>query len=259
MDALCAYRRQAYYSLTTLASIIVMKGLLSSFESIKYALLPKKIYLRYQVARSSQRFEKELGMLRFLVREGCNAIDGGAHKGVYSYALSSICEQVHAFEPNPAMYEYLRKAVPGNVKTYQMALSDYSGSASFKVPRSGAKTHNTRGSLQDVSGETGAHIFETKVVDLDSLCLENIGFIKLDVEGNEYAAIRGAEQLIKKNRPVILVELTGVAGNLPQLVVDLLEEWGYAPVIPIDGRLRYFGESTSTNIRQNCLFLPIES
>jgi FkbM family methyltransferase len=197
-------------------------------------------------------------MLQFLVRPGSGAVDGGAHKGVYSYYLSPLCRQVHAFEPNPAMYDYLCKAVPANVMTYQMGLSDLSGKATFNVPRSGSKTHNTRGSLQDVTGESGAHRLEIQVVDLDSMGLENIGFIKLDVEGNEYAAIRGATKLIQESRPVILAELTGVGGNPPEQVVGLLEEWDYLPVVTIDGRLRYFGADTPGNIHQNCLFLPRE-
>jgi FkbM family methyltransferase len=233
--------------------------LLSTFDSVRYALLPKKYYIKYQARRSSRRHEKELGMLQYLVRPGSDAVDGGAHKGVYSYYLSSLCRYVHAFEPNPAMYEYLCKAVPANVKTHRMALSDYSGKATFNVPCSGSTVHNTRGSLQDVTGENGAHRLEIQVVDLDSMGLENIGFIKLDVEGNEYAAIRGATKLIQESRPVILAELTGVGGNPPEQVVALLEEWDYLPIVTIDGRLRYFGANTSANIRQNCLFLPREN
>lgn len=235
-----------------------MNNLLSRLDSVRYALLPKKHYIKYQARRSSRRHEKELGMLKFLVRANSNAVDGGAHKGVYSYYLSSLCRHVYAFEPNPAMYEYLCKAVPANVMTYRMGLSDYSGSATFNVPRSGSKTHNTRGSVLNVSGESGAHKFEIQVTDLDSMGLENVGFIKLDVEGNEYAAIRGAEKLIQESRPVILAELTGVGGNPPEQVVGLLEAWDYLPIATIDGRLRYFGPATVGNIHQNCLFLPRE-
>ena len=235
-----------------------MSKLLSTLDSIRYSLLPKKYYIRYQVRRSSRRFEKELGMLPFLVRDGTNAVDGGAHKGVYSYCLAALCEQVYAFEPNPAMYDYLRKAVPANVQTFPYALSDYSGTATFNVPRTAGKTHHTRGSLQPVAGEDGAHELEIQVVDLDSLGLENVGFIKLDVEGNELSAIRGATKLIANSRPVILAELTGVAGNPPEEVISLLEEWDYLPVVTLDGRLHYFGRNTAGNIHQNCLFIPRE-
>jgi FkbM family methyltransferase len=232
--------------------------LLSTFDSVRYSILPKKIYIRHQVKRSSRKHEKELGMLRFLIRDGASAVDGGAHKGVYSYCLSALCDYVYAFEPNPAMYSYLRKAVPKNVRTYQMALSDFSGTATFNIPRTTGKTHNTRGSLQDVRGGDGAHELEIQVIDLDSMGLENIGFVKLDVEGNELAAIRGATKLIEEDRPVILAELTGVGGNPPGEVVELLESWDYLPIVTIDGRLRYFGKTTSVNIHQNCLFIPRE-
>lgn len=252
------YCRDYTPGFTVQAAGTTVKKLLSTFDAVRYAILPKKYYVRYQAARSSRRYEKELGMLPFLVRSGSNAVDGGAHKGVYSYCLSRLCGQVHAFEPNPAMYAYLCKAMPANVRTYQQALSDRSGKAVFNIPVSGNKTHHTRGSLLDVSAGGMTHRLEVDMVNLDSMGLSNVGFIKLDLEGGEFAALTGAQALIADSRPVILAELTGVAGQSPGAVVDLLQSWDYLPIVTLDGKLRYFAEDTVASIRQNCLFLPRE-
>jgi len=53
---------------------------------------------------------------------------------------------------------------------------------------------------------------------------EKIGFIKIDVEGGEFAVLRGAERLISANRPIVLFECgLGASehyGTLPQAVYD---------------------------------------
>jgi hypothetical protein len=42
---------------------------------------------------------------------------------------------------------------------------------------------------------------------LDSYALEDVGFVKIDVEGHELAALRGAEQTLRRCRPLVLVEV----------------------------------------------------
>lgn len=59
---------------------------------------------------------------------------------------------------------------------------------------------------------------------LDSFEIDNVGFIKYDIEGYELKAVRGSEQTIKKFYPVIVVEQN--RGNID--TVHLLEQWGYA-------------------------------
>lgn len=239
-----------------------MSKLISRSDAIRFALIPKKLYLKKQARRSSRKFEQELDMLRFLVPANSNAIDGGANKGVYSYYLSKICKTVHAFEPNPIMHAYLKAAVPRNVKTYQAALSDTSGTATFNIPTTGKKIHHTRGSLlkvQGEKGETGVENIGVQIFTLDSLGLTNIGFIKLDIEGHELAALRGAENIIKRDRPVIQVEATNVGGSSANDLVNYLQNLGYLALPFNDGRLTYFSETPGNHIKRNCLFLPDQS
>lgn len=236
-----------------------MSRLISHFDAIRFMLIPKKLYLKRQARRASRKFEQELEMLRFLVPPLSNAIDGGANKGIYSYYLSSLCKTIHAFEPNPTMYSYLKAAVPRNVKTYQAALSDTAGTAIFNIPTTGKKIHHTRGSLLNVQGEkgeTGVEQIEVQVLTLDSLNLTDIGFIKLDIEGNELAALRGAENIIRRDRPVILVEATNVGNSSANELVDYLQKLHYLALPFNDNRLAYFADAPGNNIKHNCLFLP---
>jgi hypothetical protein len=47
---------------------------------------------------------------------------------------------------------------------------------------------------------------EVPVKRLDDLRLDNIGCIKIDVEGHELAVLKGATDTIARNRPALLVE-----------------------------------------------------
>ena len=62
-----------------------------------------------------------------------------------------------------------------------------------------------------------------KLRTLDSFGIENVGFIKMDIEGYELKAIKGAEQTIKSTWPVIVIEQN--QGNIH--AQELLESWGY--------------------------------
>jgi len=120
-----------------------MPELITLKDKIRFALLPKKQYLGYQARRASRRGEPELELLKFLIPRGRNAIDGGTHKGIYSWYLSKFCAQIHAFEPNPIMFNYLRQSVPDNVSCYEAALSKETGHATFHIPTSKGRFHVT--------------------------------------------------------------------------------------------------------------------
>jgi FkbM family methyltransferase len=236
-----------------------IQKLISLKDKLRFALIPKKNYLGYQAKRASRKGEPELELLKFIVPKGRNAIDGGAHKGIYSWYLSPLCESIYAFEPNPVIFAYLRKAVPRNTTCYQAALSDKAGKANFNLPTSKGRFHHTRGSLLNVTGATGRKIVSVEVRVIDQYDFQNIGFIKLDLEGSELDAIRGAQKLIERDRPVLLLEVMGVGGSSKEDLNAHLVGMGYLPLVFKDGRLRYFGMEPGREFTHNCVYLPREN
>nr|BFE68204.1 hypothetical protein GCM10020092_015050 [Actinoplanes digitatis] len=70
---------------------------------------------------------------------------------------------------------------------------------------------------------------------VDELELRDVRFVKLDVEGHEMPALRGAEQTIRRDLPMLMVELEERIQPV-QPVLDLLAGWGYRPYVMPDDR-----------------------
>jgi FkbM family methyltransferase len=177
-------------------------------EKLKGILVPPALYIRYKANKEWWRGEPEFRLLPFLVDRRRNAIDVGANKGTYTYALSRLAKHVWAFEPNPKMFKILQRAVATNVTASMMALSDRSGRAELRVPRM------RKGGFSN----QGASLSTTKIVEnyrsvsvemrrLDDLALQDIGFMKIDVEGFEQEVLDGARETIRQSRPIILSEM----------------------------------------------------
>jgi FkbM family methyltransferase len=193
------------------------------------------------------------------VRPGSVAVDAGANKGVYSWWLAKLCREVHAFEPNPAMFNYLAKAVPGNVKVYECALSNFNGKGTFNLPTSGNQVHHTRGSLLDVQAASESRSFEVEIHRLDDYELQDLSFIKTDVEGAELECLQGAEQTLRTQRPFVLAEATGVGGASRRALTDYMADLEYEAyaaigvvVTPLDQDIALDG------VNLNVLFQPRE-
>lgn len=176
-------------------------------ERLKYALIPGPLYIRYRARKEVRRGEKEIGLLPFLVDSRRNAIDAGANKGVYTYFIAKYARHTYAFEPNPKMFRILRRNVGSNVTVSPVALSDATGEAELRIPFL-AKGHSNQGaSLSRVKVQGSFTPVVVATARIDDLALDDIGFIKIDVEGFEDAVLRGARRTIERDRPTLLIEI----------------------------------------------------
>src|SRR5690349_13468436 len=125
------------------------------------------------------------------------AIDGGAHRGGWTAILAARFARVLAFEPNRELCAGLRRRFAGsNVDVTHAALSDYDGIGELCYPRNPPKR---RGGFIGAGGDIA-------IRRLDSIGLAACGLVKLDVEGAELLALRGAAQTIRRYSPVLVVE-----------------------------------------------------
>lgn len=134
------------------------------------------------------------------------AIDGGAHIGTWAVHMATRFGRVIAFEPAADTFRCLVWHVRDkpNVLARMQALGERPGRAAV---------------LDDVTrkGNTGARFLtngaDVEVVRIDDLGIEDLDFLKLDVEGYELFALRGAERTLKVCRPVVCIEEKRFAGR----------------------------------------------
>ncbi len=171
-----------------------------------------RLHMIHRFWRFRLRKERlELACIRRLDLTGATVFDVGANKGVYCYWLSRAVGRqgrVFAFEPQPELQPHLAKVKNDfrldNVRIVAMALSDAPGEAALFRDYSGAG----HASFED-TGKRSETVGVLKTT-MDSFAnehdLDDIAFMKLDVEGHELNALKGGEGLLRRSRPLLLLE-----------------------------------------------------
>ena len=194
-----------------------------------------------QAAFFGHRLEPEIRMLPFLVPRGRTAIDVGANVGVYTHALSKLAARVYAIEANPAMAAQLRRAYGGRATIVNAAASAEDGAATLRIPDVGDR--GTGLATIAAGNALGGERFTSVTVDARRLselvpAHEDVGFVKIDVEGHELAVLEGARPLLARSRPNILLEAEerhrpGAVAS----VADMLAALNYTGFMLADGIL----------------------
>jgi FkbM family methyltransferase len=168
----------------------------------------------------------ELAFVERFLQPGMTVLDLGAHNGLYSL-LASRCVgtrgNVIAFEPSPRERRALRLHLILNRCRNVIVQSDALGSESVQANLFVVEGSQTGcNSLRSPEVSSGTFTVRVRVTRLDDWLgkqkIDRVDFIKLDVEGAELDALKGAAQLLERRpRPVILAEVADVR-TLP---------WGY--------------------------------
>jgi FkbM family methyltransferase len=151
----------------------------------------------------------EIAMTR-IIDSSMNCIDIGAHLGSMLNIMKKLSPKGKhiAIEPIPYKYKWLKQKFP-DVNVLQIALSDTIGEVDFFLQphRSGFSGLRIHGSDNP---EKEVEILKVNCKRLDDIVPSDlpIGFIKIDVEGGELAALRGSESILKNYQPTILFECT---------------------------------------------------
>lgn len=176
-------------------------------EWLKYRLVPPPLYIRYLVAKSQRKGEAELKLIPVLADPARISVDVGANKGVYSFVLARHSQRVVAVEPNPKIRAVLAAWARPPVEVLPYALSNRSGTAELRIPRS-AKGYSNQGASLSAVKVSGDHaVVSVEAKRLDDLALDAVGFIKIDVEGFEREVLEGASGTLARDKPRLLIEM----------------------------------------------------
>lgn len=173
----------------------------------------------------------DLYLMRSLLKPTADTIyvDCGAHDGdsveLSLEAADQGYRKVYAFEPDPTMQASLQAVAAtqnGRVEILATGVGDCDGTISFVVDGVFSAI------VKDGTGPAEG-VVSIPVAKLDSLLLADaVSTIKMDIEGGEYDAIKGAAQLIQKQRPNLAICLYHRVDDLvriAKLVHELVPEY----------------------------------
>jgi len=191
--------------------------------------MPPRIFVPL-VAHQYRHFEPELRRLAEFVPPDRAAVDVGVWWGPWTYMLAKRVPRVDSFEPNPDLVAALALAMPSNVHLHGVALGEIAGEAGLWIPPGGMGTEGRATLEADWRPATGGRMVTVQTETLDSFDLDDVGFIKIDVEGHEFAVLRGAGNLLESQHPNLLIEIEYRSHDDDSLdeIVAFLAERGYA-------------------------------
>ena len=223
-EGLRKFQLNLYWLLRLRPSFIMLDGTMKMFldkgDSVGYSL---EEYEPFAVK-----------IIKKHIKKGDVVIDGGASLGYFTLRFADIVGsngEVFAFEPNGNNIPILLDSINENkfndrVRLIQAALTDTDGEGElFVAPGAGSSVMYDEGrfsKVQRVKTQTIDSYFANKRVD----------FIKLDIDGSEFYALKGAKETIQNNPNIkMLVEFSPQriidTGHQPEDVINLLKEYGF--------------------------------
>jgi FkbM family methyltransferase len=225
----------------------------------------KKHYYAYLLTHMPKDWvERDAAALPQFISPGDHVVDIGANLGVFSRFMAGLVGlqgRVYAFEPIPQTAEFLRHNVSKmkltQVEPMPYALSDKNRTDTMVIPtyRWGSecwydatiKTEKARAGWREIQVESRT---------LDSFHFPKISFLKCDTNGHELATLRGAMETIRRDHPVMLIEVNPDPDDPTSAgheTFALLAREGYTAHVFLDGKMR---PRRSGERSQNYFFFP---
>lgn len=153
-------------------------------------------------------------------------LQAGGNCGLYPRLYSTTFKRVYTFEPDPVNFHCLaRNCTSSSIIKFNTALSDSNRFVDFGSPSS-----ENVGMHRIGAGKT-----QVFAMTIDSLDIQELSLIHLDLEGHELSALEGATDTIARTRPVVAVEVT----QHERAIRDLMKSMDYVGVTSYGDPLNY--------------------
>jgi len=180
-----------------------------------------------------------------LVKRADVVMDIGANHGYFTLLFSDVVGargRVLAFEPVPPTFRELERFVEGNrlyrnIILNDIACTDRTGEVMLYLPDSdsGQASLSSRHDQGSWAGVTEVTEHRARATCIDDFLADvgevRIDFAKIDVEGAELMVLRGAEQTLRRAKPLLFLELCGswtqAFGYRPADLRLFLRQMGY--------------------------------
>ena len=160
--------------------------------------------------RSGILFEKFIvTYIKHFINPTKNIIDLGANIGTHSIIYSNYTKgTIYSFEPQKLVFDILQKNIElnncKNIITYNFGSSNVNNifymNACYDY-----KDNQGSFCIDKTLDETTGLKIECKIID--DLNIQNVGYIKIDVEGHEYEALLGMSKILLRDKPTMMIEI----------------------------------------------------
>ena len=204
-----------------------------------------------QVIVAGDKWERHsFDLLAEHIVPGSVVVEVGAHIGTHTVRIGQLAGpwgRVYAFEPQRKIYRELHHNLALNGLTNVMALRMAVGSGATRVIEMNPTTPGNEGGTGVGAGGDTAELRS-----LDSFGFERVSVLKIDVETYENEVLDGAVETIRRNRPVILIEIMG-GTDLETASPDVLEK-----IAVTRGKLEELGYSVSQVFKHDYVAVPVD-
>lgn len=172
-----------------------------------YVPFYKTDFIQGYVSKQKEPYEYEMLQAMLLrIPKDSFVLDIGMNIANHSLFLAANGLNILAFEANPKMSEIAKKSIALNGFENKIQVNEFGLSDCEEIMHFAKEIPSNFGGMSLSKGEsTGEEGILCKT--LDSLKIqEKISCIKIDVEGMESRVLKGARELIMKNRPIIYAE-----------------------------------------------------
>lgn len=204
---------------------------------------------RYCIWRNTP-FESDFNLLRFFPGSRLQYVDIGANRGqsIDAIRITANRPRIVSFEANPVLASKLDRALAAenDILIHPVGLGEKPGEFTLYLPRyrnyvfDGLASFHEEHAMSWLSSETllrfdpaklSCITVQCRVRTLDEFHLEPF-FMKLDIQGFELAALKGAQITLRRHSPVLLIETPEPA------LFEFVSQFGYKPYHFKNGKIR---------------------
>src|SRR3989344_3716082 len=192
------YRTYIHSPLLDRSVYCILDMLTDIYAKWKNYSFPENYIRRWKLDMLNELYEKEtVALFRKTVKPGMVVVDIGAHIGYCSRIAASLVRKsgtVHAFEADPENFSLLKKNTKHfkRIVRHQIAIAEKAGEVDFYHYDDKSGAHST---LPNVPLQFEKKKIVVPSTDIDSYLKEravsSVDVIKMDIEGGEFAALRG--------------------------------------------------------------------
>lgn len=219
------------------------------------------LFAKFKIATfKSDKNEGDFFKFVDMMNKDANVLDIGSNIGITAVHLARKVKKVYAYEPVPPNFKTLSNIIKSynlkNVELFELALGDENTMIEMVMPevenvQMQGLSHVVHEDLTDFNEGKRFKAPLKRLDNLDTFKNVKVHGIKLDVENFEYFALKGGEQLILRDKPVIYTELWENENRYK--CFDLVKSWNYSIKVLHQGQLVDFQQNVHDN--QNFFFV----